>query len=166
MPSTACSAPTDNRANQCRTSPSSASTRTGTIFTTGNLTEGSVANFRGDRETLQFSDRRYTYNFAPYNYLQLPLERVSTFGRAGYEFDSGVELYAQAFYVDYSASLSLAPTPARNITFPVSNPYIPADLKVLLDSRPDPMARVSMEKRLTELGPRQAENQYNVYQVT
>jgi outer membrane receptor protein involved in Fe transport len=50
---------------------------------------------------------------------------------------------------------------------PVSNPFIPADLRLLLDSRrPAPAADFSFQKRLSELGPRVANNQYDVYQAT
>ena len=54
----------------------------GTVFITGNGVPGSVQNYRRAQDPYLANDARYSYNYAPYNYLQLPLERVSAFGRA------------------------------------------------------------------------------------
>jgi iron complex outermembrane recepter protein len=139
----------------------------GTVFTQGDFeTPGSVANFRGEIDPLFFNDRRYTYNYAPVNYLQLPLERASAFVRASFEFNEATELYAQGLYAEYSVDLQLAPTPAFDLFMPPTNPFIPPDLKLLLDSRADPAEVVTLAKRLSELGPRIASFEYDVYQAT
>ncbi len=137
-----------------------------TLFTLGNGEPGSVANFRGERDPLLFNDGSYGFNFAPWNYLQMPLERVSAYGRASFEFDAGHELYGEALYADYTADQSHAPAPSFEITIPATNPFIPADLKFLLDSRADPAAGVLVFKRFSELGPRISSNEYDVYQLT
>ena len=49
---------------------------------------------------------------------------------------------------------------------PASNPFIPADLRLLLDSRPDPDAPFEFLKRMTVNGPRVQENNYDMYQLT
>ena len=67
----------------------------GTVFSGGNGTAGSVVNFRGEKDPIGFNDAFYNYNFAPVNHLQLPLERVSAFARASFEFSESAELYAQ-----------------------------------------------------------------------
>ena len=139
----------------------------GTLFTQGDGRAGSVAHFLGDDQgTGLYSDRVYTYNYAPYNYLQLPLERTSVFGRATYRFDVDTELFGEALLVDYSADTRLAPTPAFGIRVPRSNPYISPDLGFLLDARPDPSAPFQVAKRLEELGPRFSSNENKVYQLT
>jgi iron complex outermembrane receptor protein len=139
----------------------------GTVFTQGDFeTPGSVANFRGEIDPLFFNDRRYSYNFAPVNYLQLPLERVSAFARAGFEFSESAELYAQGLFAEYTVGVQAAPTPAFGLLMPPSNPFIPPDLQLLLDSRADPSANVVLDKRLSELGPRVASFEYDVYQAT
>ena len=139
-----------------------------TLFTQGTFAPGSVANFRGEQDPLLYNDRRYTYNYAPFNYLQLPLERTSIFGRGTFELERGIELYAQGLYADYSADQALAPTPAMSIVVPVSNPYLPADLKLLADSRPveDRNSPIIVQRRMSAVGPRILLNQYDVYQVT
>ena len=138
----------------------------GSLFTVGNRQPGSVVNFRGERDPVLFNDRLYTYNFAPWNYLQLPLERISAFAGAGFEFGGGHEAFARALYADYSADQALAPTPNNSIQIPATNPYVPADLAFLLGSRSNPAADFRIAKRFGELGPRIAENQYDVYQLT
>jgi iron complex outermembrane receptor protein len=138
----------------------------GSLFTMGNRQPGSVVNFRGQRDPVLFNDRVYTYNFAPWNYLQLGLERISGFAAASFEFGAGHETYAQALYADYSADQALAPTPANSIVMPATNPYVPADLAFLLESRSSPAADFRIAKRFAELGPRIASNQYDVYQLT
>ena len=139
----------------------------GTVFTQGDGTPGSVANFRGEIDPLFFNDRFYSYNFAPVNYLQLPLERVSVFVRAGFEFSEAAELYAQGLYADYTADMQLAPTATFfGVLMPPTNPFIPPDLQLLLDSREDPSADVVLGKRMSELGPRISSVQYDVYQAT
>jgi len=138
----------------------------GSVFSVGNGSPGSVVNYRGRQDPLLFNDREYTFNFGPWNYLQLPLERVSAFARASFEVGSTAEIYGQALYADYTADTALAPTPALFIYLPVTNPYIPADLRRLLESRPDPAADVEMIKRFVELGPRIASNEHDVFQGT
>ena len=138
----------------------------GSLFTIGTFEPGSVVNFRGERDPVQFTDRAYTYNFAPWNNLQLPLERLWAFGRASYELDGGHELFGQLLYADYSAEQQLAPAPTGGLTLPASNPYISGDLAFLLDSRDDPAADLRIGKRFSELGPRVSTSEYDVLQVT
>lgn len=138
----------------------------GTLFATGNRSPGSVANFRGEQDPALASDGLYTYNFAPDNYLQLPLERITAFARGQFELTDAHTLYADILYADYSADTQLAPTPAQPLWLPASNPYIPTDLKVLLDSRANPGADFFIAKRVSELGPRYAENENDLLQAT
>jgi iron complex outermembrane recepter protein len=138
----------------------------GSLFSTGNQDSGSVVNFRGVQDPNLASDRGYSYNFAPWNYLQLPLERVSAFGRASFEINPAVEVYGQVLYADYTAELALAPTAAFPLFLPVTNPYVPTDFVGLLNSRPDPNADIRLAKRLDALGPRVASNQHDALQLT
>lgn len=139
----------------------------GTLFTQGNFEDpGSVANFRGEKDLLTYNDRRYTYNYAPPNALQLPLERTSYFLSGSFEISEAAEVYLQGIYGDYSVDRQLAPTPVARVFMPPTNPYVPADLKLLLDSRSNPDARVQLSKRTLELGPRTYESDYSTYQAT
>jgi iron complex outermembrane recepter protein len=137
-----------------------------TLFTLGNFTPGSVANFRGDWDPAIANDFAYRYNYAPVNALQLPLERTSFFGRLNFELTPMAELYADAMYADYETMRQLAPTPVSSVFMSSDNPFIPADLALLLDSRPNPGAPVFWFKRMSELGPRIAINQNRMRQGT
>lgn len=125
-----------------------------------------VVNFTGDEnEPLQpVNPNQYSYNFAPVNYLQLPLERKSFFGRAGYDLNDDTEIYTQVMWADYQADLALAPTPMTGVYIRPDNPNIPDDLAELLASRPDPDAPFSFLKRMIEAGPRISSFSYEVVQ--
>lgn len=105
----------------------------------------------------------YSYNFDSINILTLPLERKSVMSKAKFEFGNGVEVFASGGYTEYDSSTALAPTPfptvatrapgqaspiqatsslvalggttGNNLVVPVTNPFIPADLRTLLASR-------------------------------
>jgi iron complex outermembrane receptor protein len=144
----------------------------GTLFTQGD--EGyvgtqviGVANFRGVRDPVTFNDFVYSYNFAPPNALQMPLERKSAFARADFELSDSARVYAQALYSDYTVGQQLAPAAFFSPLFiPVGNPYVPDDLSSLLESRPGPLEDIGLVKRLSEAGPRISHNNYDVYQLT
>jgi len=138
----------------------------GTLFTGGTFAPGSVVNFRGETDPLLFTDRRYTYNFAPPNALQLPLERTSLFIRSSYDVSVTASVYAEALYADYSVEQQLAPTPLDFVFTPPDNPFLPADLRTLAASRPNPGAPLFWLKRLSELGPRVSEIDYDTLQLT
>jgi iron complex outermembrane recepter protein len=139
----------------------------GTVFSGGNGEPGSVTNFRGEKDPVSFNDRFYNYNFAPVNHLQLPLERVSAFARASFEFSESAELYAQGLFAEYTVETQLAPAATFDgMLVPPTNPFIPQDLQLLLNSRADPGADLRIVKRLSELGPRVSSFEYEVYQAT
>ena len=77
-----------------------------------------------------------------------------------------IDVYAQGLYADYTAYTQVGPVPLQDVTMPASNPFIPPDLRQLLDAREDPAAPLEFQKRMTEVGPRVQENQSDTYQVT
>ncbi len=111
---------------------------------------------------LNFFPDFYSYNFDAINLLVLPLERKSAFLRAHYEISPAVEFFTQAGFTEYTSATALAPTPVgtriynpatshqsiyassplvapggfvTNSIIPVTNPFIPADLRTLLAAR-------------------------------
>ena len=76
-------------------------------------------------------------------------------------------MYAEGIYADYTVKTQVAPVPLQGVVMPPSNPFIPADLKRLLDSRPPRKSTpLDFGKRLTERGPRVHENNYDMHQLT
>ncbi len=139
----------------------------GTLFTIGNGAEGSVVNYRGERDPVMYNDRNFNvYNFAPNTALLMPLERVSAFLRGTFALTDAVDGYVQALYADYSVERRLASAAGGIALIPATNPFIPADLATLLASRPAPTAPYRYWRRAIEVGPQTAENQRDVLQVT
>lgn len=138
----------------------------GTLFTTS-----PVRNFRGD-QTPGFSSTSYTFNSAGYRYLNLPLERYSLFGSGRYELNDSIEAYGTLAYTTYDVSRQLGPAsasdgafPGPDIVVPTTNPFIPADLAILLASRANPTAAFYPRRAFTEVGGRLSENTYETLQV-
>ncbi len=138
----------------------------GTLFTTA-----PVRNFRGE-QTPGFSSASYTFNSADYRYLSLPLERYSVFAQGHYDLNDSVEAYGTASYTTYDVSRQLGPAsasdgafPGPDIVMPVTNPYIPADLRTLLASRSTPGADFYPRRAFNEVGGRLSENTYETLQL-
>ncbi len=124
-----------------------------------------VTNLRpgaGVNPNLNFLPDFYSYNFDIINLLVLPYKRDSVFGVGHYKVSDALEFFAQGGWTKYSSATALAPTPVsttvqnpttqtsvrnatsnlvvpgkRNAAFivPITNPFIPADLRTLLASR-------------------------------
>mgnify|MGYP003642377687 CR=1 FL=1 len=67
-----------------------------------------------------------TFNFAPFNYFQTPLERFNMFGSARYEITDNVEVYTKGMYTKSTVSLQLAPSGLFGDTWqlPLNNPFL------------------------------------------
>ena len=155
----------------------------GTLIATGRPGNSFDAqNYRGslaDVATRIYPDI-YSYNFQPDNKLILPLERVSGLVMGDWDLGGNITIYGQAMGTHYTASTSLAATPApttenplfpgqgvAGFTIPVTNPFIPHDLMTLLASRTGdspalpgagPTEDFQYRFRAVALGPRQSTN--------
>ncbi len=78
----------------------------------GNTCSGFFAPGPDSVAGLRFGNPNDLYNYAPTNYLQLPQERYSMFGRASYEINDSIEVYARALFATNVVDSQLAPTPA------------------------------------------------------
>jgi outer membrane receptor protein involved in Fe transport len=126
-----------------------------------------VINFTGDtNEPLQpVNPAQYTYNFAPPNYLELPLERKTFFGKAGFEISEYADVYVQAIWADYTVDQALAPTPATSLYIRPDNPNLDPSVLAVMNSRPDPTEPFRFRKRMIESGPRISSNAYTMNQL-
>lgn len=137
----------------------------GTLFSTA-----PVRNFRGV-QTPGFDPNNYTFNSADYRYLNLPLDRWSLYASGRYDLGPA-EAYGTFSYTTYDVSRQLGPAsasdgafPGPDIVVPVTNPFIPADLRALLASRANPTATFFPRRAFTEVGGRLSENTYETFQV-
>ena len=158
------------------------------LFAVGNAGSFDVQNYKGDQADVaqRFFPNFFSFNFEPQNKLILPLERTSASGFAHYEVNEWVEVYSQVLYANYTAQSSSASSPAPTGTnsvdpgagvffsIPTTNPFIPAALRQILASRTgdDPTLAGSgatedfrARKRFTQLGPRDSNNSFDVYQI-
>lgn len=162
-----------------------------------------VTNLRattGVNPNLRFLPDFYSYNFDIINLLVLPLERDSVFGRGHYEISPAATVFVQGSWTKYNSATALAPTPVsttvqnpatqtsvRNATstlvnpgrrvaafvVPTTNPFIPADLRTLLNSRTGDNANLAgsgatepflVSKRFLDTGLRQQNFETEVIQ--
>ena len=137
----------------------------GTLFSIGTGADNSVVNFRGDKNAAGFNSSSYTYNFAPPNDLLLPVNRWNLAGFANLDLNEHANAYMQAFFTSYDTETQLAAVPATGLSVPVANPFIPGDLRILLDSRPNPTANFTFRQRMEGVGPRTGTNKYDVFQL-
>lgn len=121
-------------------------------------------NYRGP-DGLLYDTGTQLNNLNQFARIQVPLSRYSVFGRATYEVSPKVSAFAQLYYTTYD---SLVNAEAGNDAFsvPVTNPFIPQDLRTILASRADPDAPFRFEKRFQmEAGPRNFDRTFDVYQL-
>ncbi len=100
--------------------------------------------------------------------LSSPMERHSLFGSAAYDVSDHVRVIAQATFAGtrgesvgpYNPSVGL-----WGAAIPFDDREIPNDLRLLLESRPDPTAPWQLNRVLDFLGESWAKNHSDVYQV-
>lgn len=141
----------------------------GTLFSTGQT----VQNFKTPADpslyfvgasTVQADGRRFRY-------LQLPLETYSFFNRTSYDFTESLHGFAQLLYTNSVGATQVQPIPAPSSAsagvplVPVTNPFIPSDLRALLASRANPTAAFALSKRFDAAGPRINRNTNDTFQL-
>lgn len=111
------------------------------------------------------------YNFNPVNYLVTPYERWNMALTGRYDISDAIRLKIVANYTDSRQEVALAPTPVTGLVIdPTLNPFVRLgiagsapcgigvschpDLLAALNSRPNPNAPFTMDRRWQESGPR------------
>lgn len=127
-------------------------------------------DYEGFRVPGPLQQTDFTYTTGDRNYMIIPQQRYNVYGAANYEISAFAEVYADFLFSQYEAGNQLAPNPATGPTtgfrVPASNPFIPAELRAVLSSRPNPAGSFRLDKRFNELGPRRQNENYDVYQIT
>ena len=134
-------------------------------YNTGNLsfdTSGALTPYAGSG-ACTVPDRAAgssRYSFAADNYLILPAERFNITTIGHYDITDSVRLDVQLNYANTWQEVSLAPTPATGLTVnltPAMQNLIQtkhADLWAALQSRANPLAPFTMDRRTNEVGAR------------
>ncbi len=95
-----------------------------------------------------------------------PMERKSFFGKFDYDVTDSLTAYGQFLYNKTTATGQVGWSPTLFVvpTVPVTNPFIPADLRTILASRPQPTADFTMNQRYTGLEFRNFPSDFTVGQ--
>lgn len=105
----------------------------------------------------------------PDSSIQADLKRYNVFGKVEYQLNDAIKSFVQVGYTNYTSVGVSNPTLASNVyqlTSPVSNPFIPTDLRTILASRAQPNADFILYKAFNIAGPRYQGYKYDVWQVT
>jgi len=116
--------------------------RSGSSIIPGGLVQGipasgphpGLARFGPDGAAADFDIMTDSFNYAPYNFLQLPQRRLmATFG-AKYRLTESVEFFNQTIFSQNKVDLELAPTPLliSDLGVPVENPFLQESARAAL----------------------------------
>lgn len=103
----------------------------------------------------------------PQTMIQNPLDRTSIYSKFDYEFTPTLTLYGQFMHVDSEVETSSGGSLTQFgtlTTIPITNPFIPADLRTLLASRPNPNAAFTWNGRYVGLPAKSWDEHYDTSQ--
>ncbi len=156
----------------------------GTLFNGGSgsipggrlIGAGSTQRFLQDGSVVEYNRSTDQYNYAPVNYLQIPLERFITSAQAHYEVNKNLEFYSEAQFINSRSRTQLAPTPtgAVPVTIQINSPFLPTstqaylapfDSGVLAGNAPSGYVNANLARRMVETGPRIDNNERNAFRI-
>ncbi len=110
------------------------------------------------------------YNFAPYNYLQVPLERTVAAAFLQYEFNASLRGELEMLYAHNEIAQQLAPTPFSFFgSVSIDSPFLPPETRQVFSDSFDPdgdgLAEFFMRRRLQEMEPRRLEDMRDVIRL-
>jgi outer membrane receptor protein involved in Fe transport len=96
-----------------------------------------------------------------------PLERKAFFGKFDYDVSENITTYVQFLYNKTTATgqVGFSPTLFVVPVVPVTNPFIPADLRAILASRPNPNAVFTLNDRFMGFEPREFPTDFTTSQT-
>jgi iron complex outermembrane recepter protein len=103
----------------------------------------------------------------PQTIIQNPLDRTSIYSKFDYELTPSLTLYGQFMHVDSEVETSSGASLTQFgmlTSVPVTNPFIPSDLRTLLASRADPNARFTWNGRYVGLPAKSWDEHYDTSQ--
>lgn len=119
--------------------------------------------FEPDGTFREFIDPEDRYNFAPINYLQVPLSRASAGVMADYAFSDAIGAYVELGYAGNESETNLAEVPAGGVlTINLDNPLLASETRQMLADNfnvaPN-LATFPYGRRMSEVGPRIIEHE-------
>lgn len=121
-------------------------------------------NYKGGVPNLITTPNSIRYNSSGVNGLTIPYERLGAYAHVDYDVSDSINVYSEFNFAHFTSQAHYAPS-FITVSVPVTNPFIPADLKALLASRPNPTANFSLTRRYAEVGFRYADTTTDNFQV-
>ncbi|NEX91478.1 TonB-dependent receptor [Caulobacter sp. 17J65-9] len=154
----------------CNSATAGVAVRSGNLSfnDSGQLTPRFTAGACGVPDRAAGSSR---YNFAPDNYLIIPAERFNITTTGTYDITDDIRAKVMLSYVNSNSEVQLAPTPATGLSItltPAMQTLIQAnapDLWTALQSRPNPLANFTMDRRTNEVGTRNGFTENNSFSM-
>ncbi|WP_426258487.1 TonB-dependent receptor [Sphingomonas sp. DC1600-2] len=135
----------------------------GTRFAIGGVSR----KFNTDGSYSTYSSKTDAYNYAPYNYLQVPQERFLTSGQAHYDVSDHLTLYAEGQYIHNKVKNQLAPTPfTGSVQIDNDSSFLSSSSQALLkaaDTDGDGYTTATIYRRMTEVGDRISSDDNTAY---
>lgn len=135
-----------------------------------------VTNFRGSFDDPEiaghFLPGRFAYQYSPMTGLVAPLDRHNVFGDVSYDLSDNITAFARLVFSSQSVMILQGPSTGASSTMggafniPLTNPFIPDDLRTLLASRADPAASFRYSTRIGSFGVREELHETNLYQIS
>jgi|TARA_B110000908_G_scaffold55069_1_gene67071 outer membrane cobalamin receptor len=154
----------------------------GADSTLGCSSSGATFNADGSIRCFDNSegDNNDYFNYAPFNYLQLPQTRNQMTAMGHYEISDTMRVYANANFTSSNVPQELAPTPIfqSGTTFTIdSNPFLPTGTQAILSEAfgdgvdtdadgIDDTGTAYVRRRMVEVGSRIADSNYQTHQFT
>jgi outer membrane receptor protein involved in Fe transport len=116
--------------------------------------------FEPDGTPRPFVDPDDRFNYAPFNYIQVPLERKVAAAFLNFDISATARLYGEYMFVDSVQASELAPTANffAQIQMNLDNPFVAPETRQIFEDFFDPdddgIAEFFFSKRLPELGSR------------
>jgi iron complex outermembrane receptor protein len=124
-------------------------------------------SYPGDFKPFTTADR---FNFAPYNYIETPNERIGAFANLKYELSSDIHFSAKAIYNHRTSKNQAAPLPLGigpdvgngnildTLTVSATNPFNPFGVDLVAGEN-----YAQIKRRLVEIGPRRYSQTVDTY---
>ncbi len=131
--------------------------QTGAFNYAGPLNDGNYTTFGGSLRQVSIADQD----------VERPLERYAAFGKFSFEISPAAIIYVQGLYAHTQTQSSIGYSLSQFIpaTVSASNPFIPASLRTILNSRPNPTAPFQINKRFVEVPVRSYNATYETSQI-
>jgi iron complex outermembrane receptor protein len=126
---------------------------------------GNIVNYQGPgRPYILQTPTSVTSAAGQYISLVQPIDRYDVYGKLNYHLSDNVQAYSQFYFAQNDVATTAGPT-TLTASIAANNPFVPADLKPILASRPNPTAPFTFSQIAGEFGMRSFSYRYSTFQL-